>query len=352
MADRPQWGDDSGPDLRVILEKIKENRRFVFLGVGLVLLGLLAYGSFFQVEPEEEAIVLRFGKPTGQIYPPGLHFKIPYADQVHKVPVQRQLRIEFGFRSEPGKVTTSRTRGFETESLMLTGDLLLVHVRWSVIYRIDDIVTWLFRVRDQQDTIRDIAMAVMREVVGDYSLHEVLTTRVREIQAVAMQKTEKALKLKVPTGVRVTELAIKTTDPPDRAADAFDEFNRTEQKVRAMLSETKAAKEDAIGDAEQEQKNAIGQAERRRTEIVKNAQGEADAFRKQLLEFRKAPAITRQWMYLQTMQRVLSSVSEKLVLDEEGTGTLKLLPLNELLAPRRKQRVAPKTPKPAPGGIQ
>lgn len=351
MADRPQWGDDSGQDFRVILDKIKQNRRFVFLGAGLILVGLLAYGAFFQVEPEEEAIVLRFGKPTGTPYQPGLHFKLPFIDQVHKVPVQRQLRIEFGFRSEPGKVTTSRTTGFETESLMLTGDLLLVHVRWSVIYRIVDIETWLFKVKDQQETIRDIAMAVMREVVGDYSLHEVLTTRVREIQAVAMERTEDKLKHKVPTGVRVTELSIKTTDPPDRAADAFDEFNRTEQKVRALLSETKAAKEDAIGDAEQEQKSAIGQAERKRTVIVKNAQGEADAFQRQLQEFSKAPAITRQWMYLQTMQRVLGAVSEKLVLDETGTGTLKLLPLNEMLAPRAKA-AAPTATQATAGGVQ
>ena len=334
MADRPQWGDENLPDPRQILDNFLKNKKLIIWLVVLGLVAFLGYNSFYQVEVEEQAIVLRLGEPISEggetkVYDSGLKFKLPFIDQEYKIPVDRQLRLEFGFRSEPGKVTTVRSRGYEAESLMLTGDLLLAHVQWSVIYKIDDIETWLFKVKNQEDTIRDIAMAVMRQVVGDYSLHEVLTTKVREIQQLAMDQTELALKEKVPTGVSITQVAIKTTDPPERAQEAFDEFNRTEQKVRAQLSQAKAAKADAIGDAEGQQKNAIGQAQRQRAEIVNNAQGEAEAFLAQLAEYRRAPEITRQWLYLQTVQQVLGAVEEKLIIDDTAmeAGLAKLFGL-------------------------
>jgi membrane protease subunit HflK len=303
------------------------------LSLGLVfLLIILSYGSFFQVEPEEEAVVLRFGAPRPEVYGSGLHFKIPLVDRAYVVPVERQHRIEFGFRSEPGKVSTIQNTGFERESLMLTGDLLLAHVRWSVIYKIDDIETWLFYVANQEETIRDIANSVMRQLVGDYSLHELLTVKVRELQDKAMAATQDALRAKVPTGVMITELSIRSTDVPNGAKAAFDEFNRTEPDVRRMLAEAKAVQYDVVGDAEQNLKVAIGQAEKLREQVVKNAEGEAGAFLAQLEEYRQAPQITKQWLYLEAMSSVLSNVDEKIIIDgSEGAGTVKLLPLKDLM---------------------
>ena len=343
----PFQGKD-GPDLEELMANVKKT--WPILVAVLVLGGLVLIGSqsFFTVEPEEEALVLRLGKPTSEIYGPGLHGKIPFVDREFVAPVQRQHRIEFGFRSQPGKVTQVQEQGYEDESLMLTGDLLLAHVRWTVIYRIDDIATWLFNVKDREETIRDVAMAVMRQLVGDYSLHEVLTTKVREIQTHAMAVTQTALRENVPTGVAITELSIRSTDVPGGAKKAFDEFNRTEPDVSRQLAEAKAEQDNVTGDAEQQKKRAIGQAEKEAEQIIQSARGEALAFAAKLHEYRKAPEITRQWMYLQTMERLLDGMEEKLVLDDTGGGgtgvgggTLKLLPLTDLMGGGASQVIRP-----------
>jgi membrane protease subunit HflK len=341
VSDR-EFGSDDLPDPREILEKLKQNLRFIWLGLGAIVVLVLGFGSFFQVEPEEVAIVLRFGKPTGQEFGPGLHFKLPIVDQVFKEAVERQHRLEFGFRSEPGEVTKVTETGFDKESLMLTGDLQLVQVRWSLIYQIDEIETWLFEVKDKEATIRDIGMAVMRQLVGDYSLHEVLTVKVRELQNLAAQETQKALRDKVPTGVQITELAIRGTDVPAGAKEIFDEFNRTEPDIRRELDEAKTALEKVTGEAQKLREQAVGGAEKQKAEIELNAEGEARAFLAQLAEFEQAPEITRQWMYLQTMTKVLAGVDDKIIIDDKGTGgdTLKLLPLTDMLQGRQPARPA------------
>ncbi|MCA9634379.1 MAG: hypothetical protein KC766_42325, partial [Myxococcales bacterium] len=217
---------------------------------------------------------------------------------------------------------------------MLTGDLELVQVQWSLIYKIDDIRTWLFKVEDQERTIGDISMSIMRQLVGDYSFHEVLTTKKRELQELAQKETQRALAERVPTGVIVTELAIKSTDVPAGARDAFKQFNETEPLVRKTLDEAKADLDKVTGDAEAEKKRAVGEAQRAAEKVVKNARGEAQAFLAQLAEYKLAPGITRQWLYFQTMSKVFAGVDRKLLVDGAGEGappTLSLLPLDKLL---------------------
>ncbi len=342
---RSPFGDGpERPDIEEALERLKKIAPLVVLAAVLLAIGSLIAAAVFTVEPEEEAIMLRFGEPTGTTYGPGLHTKIPFADMVFKVPVQRQHRIEFGFRSQPGKVTQVQEVGpeLEAESLMLTGDLMLAHVRWSVIYRIDDIETWLFNVKDKENTIRDIAMAVMRQLVGDYSLHEVLTSKVREIQSRGMEETQKALRVKVPTGVTITELSIRSTDVPLGAKKAFDEFNRTEPDVARKLAEAKAMQHTVTGDAEQAKKGAIGKAEKLKAEVEQGATGEALAFSSKLREYMKAPEITRQWMYLQTMSEVLQGVDDKLIVEDgSGNDTVKLLPLTDIPGLSSRKPAAP-----------
>jgi len=353
-------------DPREFLTTLHKGRRYLVGGLLAIVVIVLGYSSFFQVEPDEQALVLRFGAPIGgdvaEVFGPGLHFKIPFVDEAYVLPVERQHRIEFGFRSEPGKVTTVTEEGEEldSESQMLTGDLLLVHVRWSLIYRIDDIATWLFKIKDdggefeelklaKEETIRDISRAVMRQLVGDYSLHEVLTTRVREIQDLAKIETERALKERIPTGVTITELSIRNADVPASAKPAFDEFNRTEPDVTRQLSEAKAEQHNVTGNAEQEKKRAIGRAERKRAEIVRNAIGEALAFQAKLAEYKQAPEITRQWMFLETMAKVLDNVEDKIIIQAGNgdNGVLKLLPLGDLSGTRLPRPVTPVPPVPA-----
>lgn len=334
MAERDFPHDDL-PGPQEIIALLKKNKRYILAGLGLLVVVVLAFGAYFQVEPEEEAVVLRFGAPLDEIIGPGLHFKIPFVDEVRMVAVERQHRLEFGFRSDPGKDSDVVERGYENESLMLTGDLQLIHVRWSLIYKIDDIRIWLFEVKEQEETIRDISKAIMRQLVGDYSLHELLTVKVRELQELARDETQAALRDRVPTGVVVTELSIRNTDVPEKAREAFERFNRTEPSVKAELSQAKAELDQVTGDAEREKKRAVGGAQQRYAEVVRNAEGEAGAFLSQWEEYRGAKAITRQWLYLQTMTKVLDNVDRKLLIDDDGgAGALQLLPLDAFLGGR------------------
>jgi membrane protease subunit HflK len=320
-----------------LLAPLKGNMRPLFIALAVAATLILGKQMFFQLEPEEQAIVLRLGKPRPQVFESGLHTRIPFVDQVYKVPVHTQHRMEFGFRSNDnasGRSSNLGTQAYQVESLMLTGDLMLVHVRWSLVYKIEDIHTWLFEIKDRQDTIRDISMGVMRQIVGDYSLDEVLTTKQLEIANLAQDTTQSALRDKVPTGVVITEVAIKSADVPEAARKAFDDLTRTLAKVQGELAVAKAEQDNVIGMARNEKNESIGIAERNHTEVIDNANGEAVAFLAKAAEYERAPEITRQWMYLNTMTIVLSGLDEKLVIEDgSGSGIAKHLPLKDFFSP-------------------
>jgi membrane protease subunit HflK len=311
-------------ELEPYLQKFRRNKSFLLGLLGLLVLVGIGTQSYVQLEPEEEAIILRLGKPLDNVLGPGLHFKIPWVDVVYQVPVNRQHRFEFGFRSVPGKVTveTGRASDYASESLMLTGDLMLVHVRWSMVYKIEDIFSWVFKVKDHEPTIRDISMAVMRQVVGDYSLEEVLTTKQLEIAAWVERETQAALRHKVPTGVSITEIAIKSADVPERARKAFDDLTRTLAKVQGELAEAKAEQDNVIGVARKDKSEQIGLAENKRAQVVENARGEAAAFLAKAREFQLAPEITKQWMFLSTMNVMLAGLEEKYILESQSLSNL------------------------------
>ena len=143
--------------------------------VPLLLLLILSWASFFQIEPEEVGVITRFGKYVREVNP-GLNFKLPLVEKVYRVPVERQQKQEFGFRTVSAGVQSQFTKtGTLDESLMLTGDLNLADVEWVVQYRIDDPFSYLFKVRNPVSSFRDIAEAAMRQVVGDRTVNEVLT---------------------------------------------------------------------------------------------------------------------------------------------------------------------------------
>ncbi len=318
--------------LRKYLEPLKQQSRTLFWVLAILLLLFAGSQIFFQLEPEEEAVVLRLGKPLGETFGPGLHFRIPFVDQVYKAPVSRQQRMEFGYRS-PGSHEAVLKDAQEEESLMLTGDLMLVHVRWSLVYKIEDIHSWLFEIKDREQTIRDISMGVMRQVVGDYSLEEVLTTQQLEVASLAQEATQGALR-SVPTGVVITDVAITNADVPAAAQQAFDDLTRTLAKVQGELAESKAEQDNAIGKARREKNETIGKAENGQKQVVENARGEALAFLAKATEYERAPEITRQWMYLKTMTQVLKGLDEKLVIEEGPGATIaKHLPLRDFFPP-------------------
>lgn len=333
VDDLPRRG--LGPALDPILkflEPYKKQGRLLLKLLAVLLLLFAGSQLFFQLEPEEEAVVLRLGKPLAEAFGPGLHFKIPFVDQVYDAPVHRQQRMEFGYRS-PGSSEPVLQGKQDEESLMLTGDLMLVNVRWSLVYKIEDIHAWLFEIKDREQTIRDISMGVMRQIVGDYSLEEVLTTQQLEVASLAQESTQLALR-NVPTGVVITDVAITNADVPKAAQKAFDDLTRTLAKVQGELAESKAEQDNAIGKARKQKNEAIGKAENERKQVVENARGEALAFLAKATEYERAPEITRQWMYLKTMTQVLNSLDEKLVIEEgPGSTVAKHLPLKDFFSP-------------------
>jgi membrane protease subunit HflK len=298
----------------------------VVLG-GLVLLILLATG-YYQVEPDEVGVVQRFGAYV-RTTDPGPHLKIPFAETVVKVPVQRQLKMEFGFRTlRSGRSTEFAPPSTETlgESVMLTGDLNVAVVEWIVQYRIKDARAFLFHVRDVPETFRYMSEAAMRQVVGDHSVDEVLTIG-RE--AIALQAKEELQRLCnfYGIGIEIQQLVLQDVNPPDPVKPAFNEVNQAIQEKERAINDAWADYNKSVPRAKGEAEQAVRAAEGYAVERVNLAEGDANRFSALYEEYRKAPEVTRRRLYLETMGTLIPKAGRKLVLDEKARGVLPLLNL-------------------------
>ncbi len=295
--------------------------------VGLVV-AVVAYSSVYQVDPDERGVVLRFGRfatDTG----PGLHFLVPFVDTVIKVPVQRQLKEEFGFRTaEAGVRTQYIDRGFEDESLMLTGDLNVAVVEWIVQYRIKDPRAFLFNVRSPQLSFRDMTEAAMRQVVGDHSVDEVITTGRASIASQAHEILQQ-LSDTYEIGIDVQQVVLQDVNPPDAVKPSFNEVNQAIQEREQLINEARTEFNQAIPKAEGEALQLIQEAEGYAIARVNRAEGEATRFDAIYSEYRKAPRVTRTRMYLEMLNEVLPRVGKKFIVDDEGASVLPLLNLTQ-----------------------
>ena len=203
--------------------------RAILTGVVLIFGLVLLWGTIYQIEPEEAGVVLRLGAYV-RTTDPGLQFKIPFVEQVMKVPVERQLKQEFGFRTAvPGVRTQYTAADFLGESLMLTGDLNVAVVEWIVQYRVADPYAYLFKVRNVEDTFADMNEAVMRSVVGDRTVTEVLTVGRQEIEVTA-QTVLQELCDQYETGIRIEQIVLQDVNPPDPVKPSWDEVNQAQQQ--------------------------------------------------------------------------------------------------------------------------
>lgn len=302
--------------------------------LGLVVLVLL-FNSIYKLEPEQQGVVLRFGKFTA-ITDPGLHFKIPLVDQVIKVPTQRQLKDEFGYRTEEAGVRTRYSPAdLSDESLMLTGDLNVAQVEWVVQYRILDPEAFLFRVRKPQDTLRDLSESVMRQAVGDRTVDEVLTVGRQETANLAQVELQ-ALLDQYETGLRVEQVVLQGVDPPDPVKPSFNEVNESEQERERMINTAESEYNRVIPRARGEAEQTIAQAEGYALDRVNRAQGEAARFNSLYGEYRQAPEVTRARLYLETMSDILPRVGQKVVVDEDARSVLPLLELGGAVRARER----------------
>ncbi len=293
-----------------------------------LLLVWLAYSSWFTIEPEEVGVVLRFGKYT-RTANPGLNFKLPFGiENVYKVPVERQQKLEFGFRtSTPGVRTQYSTTKYQEESLMLTGDLNAAEVEWIVQYRIDDPYKYLFRVINPKQTFRDINEAVMRAVVGDRTVDEVLTVGRQEVASTVAVKLQELCD-QYELGIKVDQVVLQDVNPPEPVKPAFNEVNEAQQEREKLINQAKSEYNKVIPKARGEAERTIEEARGYALERINNARGEAAKFNSIFREYMKAREVTTQRIYLETMNKVMQQVGRKLITDEEATGILPLFQLD------------------------
>ncbi|MFQ5744007.1 MAG: FtsH protease activity modulator HflK [Acidobacteriota bacterium] len=311
----------------------------VVTGIGILLLLVLLFGTFYQVQPEEVGVILRFGR-YNRTSDPGLRFKIPLAEQVLKVPVQRQLKQEFGFRTvEAGVRTRYSPQQFLDEALMLTGDLNVAVVEWIVQYRVADPYLFLFKVRNVEETFADMNEAVMREVVGDRTVTEVLTVGRQEIESTVKTRLQE-LAVQYETGITVDQVVLQDVNPPDPVKPSWDAVNQAQQQRDRLINEARAQYNQVIPRARGEAEQTILQAQGYALNRVNRSQGDASRFKSVYAEYRRAPNVTRQRMYLETMQEVLPKLGGKLYIDEDAKGVLPLLPLESLkkLVPEKQNQ--------------
>lgn len=297
----------------------------------LILLALLAIGvvftSFYEVDTEETGVVLRFGQFSA-FSEPGLHFKLPFGiDQVFLVKTGRVLKEEFGFRTvQPGARSTYSKQGLEEESLTLTGDLNVSDIEWIVQYQIADPFKFVFRINAPEETIRDVSEAVVRKVVGNSNVTEVLTTE-RATLALAIERELQEILNAYDIGVRIVTVKFQDVTPPDPVKTAYNEVNEAEQQKESLIFQAREQYNREVPKARGEAKQTIQQAEGYAVERTNQAEGEAHRFLALLQEYRKAPEVTRRRLYLETMEEVLPRLQEIYILDASGSGPLQLLPL-------------------------
>ena len=301
------------------------------IGAGILTLAALVTvaGTAYQIEPEEVGVVLRFGKYV-RTSEPGLHFKIPYIETMERVPVQRQLKQEFGFRTTAAGIRTEyagQQQALADESVMLTGDLNVAVVEWIVQYRVDDPYEYLFKVRNLEETFRAMNEAVMRETVGDRTVTEVVTVGRQEIETTVEDRLQ-TLTEQYQMGIAIDQVVLQDVNPPDPVKPSWDEVSQAQQQRDRLINEALAEYNAVIPRARGEAEQAILQAEGYALDRVNRAQGEATRFASIEEAYRASPNVTRRRMYLETMQRILPAVGRKVFVDENATGVLPLLSLD------------------------
>lgn len=295
----------------------------------LVVIGLvvaLAFGSFFQIDPEEVGVITRFGKYSRTVES-GLNFKIPFTETVYKVPVENQQKLEFGFRTTSADVKSEyrRSKSEREESLMLTGDLNLASVEWVVQYRIDNAYNYLFKVRNPELTLRAISESAMRQIVGNRTVNEVLTVGRAEIGG-KLEELIQEICREYNMGVKIDQVVLQDVNPPDAVKAAFNAVNEAQQEKETLINQAKSEYNKVIPRASGQAEETIQKAEGYATERVNMALGEVARFNAIYKEYVKAPEVTKRRIYLETMSDVIPQIGNVIITDQKGN----VLPLLQM----------------------
>jgi modulator of FtsH protease HflK len=324
-------------DLEQLFKQFKDRFDFsaftrggLWLVVAAVLLVLVGLNSYYTVEPQETAVVQRFGK---FIYTAdaGLHFKIPFGiETVRKVVTGRVLQREYGYRTvQPGVRSRFVEKGYEEESMMLSGDLNVVDIQWTVQYKVQNPVDFLFQVQDVEGTLDDISESVVRRIVGNRYADEVLTIGRSAVADKARNEIQQIMD-QYKTGLQIVTVKLQNANPPNPVKAAFNEVNEARQEKERMINDAQQAYNQKIPKAMGEARQAVTQAEGYALERVNRGEGEVRRFLNILTEYEKAPDVTRRRMYIEATGELIGRVDHLVVIDESQRNLLPLFDLNRL----------------------
>jgi modulator of FtsH protease HflK len=322
---RSQFDDDGNrPDVADVVAQVSDVfqrnlRRFFPIVVGMALAGLL-YMGVYSVGPGSQGVVRTFGRETGKTSP-GLHFAIPFVQKVDVVSVEQIRRIEIG-----------RGDDKRAEARMITGDANIAEATMIVQYRVADPSKYLFRLRDSEETLRATAEVALRSVIGRTSIDDVITTGREKVQEETRAWLQKLMD-EYQSGLTVTEVKLQAVDAPEAVRDAFHDVVRAREEREKLINEAKGYQADVIPKARGEARKIEREAEAYKEQRILRANGDAAKFNSMLAEYAKAQRVTRDRMYLETMERILSKVEKKVIVDKDvAKGALPLLPLGGVAA--------------------
>ena len=302
---------------------------------GIIILGLWLASGFYRVLPDEQGVVLRFGKYVNQTQP-GLHYHLPYPIETAVTPkVTRVNRIDVGYRSAADTGRATSVSDVPEESLMLTGDENIVDIDYSVFWIIKDAGKFLFNIQAPEDTVKSVAETAMREVIARYDIQSILTEGRAQVEIDTQEIMQEILD-SYDSGISITQVQTQKADPPNQVIDAFREVQAAKADKERAQNEAESYANDVIPRARGEAAQVLQQAEAYKREVVALAEGEASRFLSIYNEYRKAKTVTQERMYLETMEKVMADINKIIIDKESGSGVVPYLPLPELKSGAKK----------------
>jgi len=288
--------------------------------------------GFYKVNANEQGVVLRFGEWV-RTTSPGLHYHLPYPIEIAKTPkVTKVNKTEIGFR-----VIGTSQRMLLEESLMLTGDENIVDINFSVFWIIDDAGKFLFKLRNPEKSVKSVSESVMREVIGITPIVDALAAGRQEIETKSLNKIQIVLD-SYESGVKITQLQLQKVDPPDQVIDSFRDVQRARADKEKVINEAIAYKNDLIPRARGEAEQILQEAEAYKREIVARSEGDADRFNSVLKAYKNNEDVTRNRIYLETLEKIFQNATKVIIDTKQGSGVLPYLPLPEIQKRNKRKK--------------
>jgi membrane protease subunit HflK len=339
-------GPGDPPDLEELLRKGQDQLRKVMPGgrgggggssggntaifILVLLVGLAFAGYYFltfRVQPSEVGVVTRFGE-FSRLAPPGLNFRLPYpVEEVYTPQVTFENRVSVGLVSSD--LRRSAGQDIPEESLMLTGDENIVDVDFTVVWDIKDAPNFLFNIRNPEGTVKEVAESAMREVVGRSEIQPILT-QARQITETAVEELMQQTLDSYQAGINIKRVQLLKVDPPSQVIDAFRDVQAARADNERSQNEAQAYANQVVPQARGQAAQILEQANAYREQTVQEARGQADRFINVYEEYRKAPDVTRQRIYLETLEKIFSGTDKVIIDNESGSGVVPYLPLDRL----------------------